>query len=71
MTERPDSVRQLADRLDRDVKTVHDDLHVLTEYNVVHFEQAGWAKRPFVAYDTIEVSLEISTSRSADDVASA
>ncbi len=67
MTERPDSIRQLAERIERDVKTVHDDFHVLTEYDIVHFEQAGRAKRPFVPYDTIEVSLEISTSRPADD----
>jgi predicted transcriptional regulator len=67
MTERPDSIRQLAERLDRDVKTVHDDLQVLTKYDIVHFEQAGRAKRPFVPYDTIEISLEISTPQPADD----
>jgi len=71
MTERPDSIRQLADRLGRDVKTVHDDLQVLAEYDIVHFEQAGRAKRPFVPYDSIEVSLEISTPPSADDAAPA
>jgi len=71
MTERPDSIRQLADRLGRDVKTVHDDLQVLAEYDIVHFEQAGRAKRPFVPYDSIEVSLEISTPQSADDAAPA
>lgn len=67
MTEQPDSIRQLADRVDRDVKTVHDDLQVLAEYDIVQFEQAGRAKRPFVPYDTIKVSLEISPVRSADD----
>lgn len=71
MTERPDSIRQLADRVDRDVKTVHDDLQVLSEYDIVHFEQAGRAKRPFVPYDSIEVSLEISTPHPADDAAPA
>jgi predicted transcriptional regulator len=71
MTERPDSIRQLAERLDRDVKAVHDDLQVLAEYDIVHFEQAGRAKRPFVPYDTIEISLEISTSHSVDDAAPA
>lgn len=71
MTERPDSIRQLAERLERDVKSVHDDLQVLAEYDIVHFEQAGRAKRPFVPYDSIEVSLEISTPRPADDAAPA
>lgn len=71
MTERPDSIRQLAERLDRDVKSIHDDLQILADYDIVHFEQAGRAKRPFVPYDSIEVSLEISTSHSADDAAPA
>lgn len=69
MTEQPDSIRQLADRLGRDVKTVHNDLQVLAEYDIVSFEQAGRAKRPFVPYDSIEVSLEISMSNPADDAA--
>lgn len=71
MTEQPDSIRQLADRLDRDVKSIHGDLDVLAEYDVVQFETDGRAKRPFVPYETIEVSLEISSPRSADDVAPA
>ena len=71
MAERPESIRQLADRVDRDVKTIHDDLQVLGEYDIVHFEQAGRAKRPFVPYETIEVSLEISTPPTSDDIARA
>lgn len=71
MTERPDSIRQLAERLDRDVKTVHGDLQVLAEYDIVHFEQAGRAKRPFVPYDSIEISLEISAPHPTDDPAPA
>jgi predicted transcriptional regulator len=69
MTERPDSIRQLADRLDRDIKTVHDDLQILADYDIVHFKQAGRAKCPFVPYDSIEISLEISASNPADDAA--
>jgi predicted transcriptional regulator len=71
MTERPDSIRRLAERLDRDVKSVHDDLQVLAGYDIVYFEESGRAKRPFVPYDSIEISLEISTSNPADDVAPA
>jgi predicted transcriptional regulator len=64
MADPPASIRALADRLERDVKSVHDDLGVLAEYEVVRFEQDGRAKRPVVPYDTIEVSLEISASES-------
>ena len=72
MDESPDSIRQLASRVDRNVKSVHDDLQVLTDYGIVHFEQAGRAKRPFVPYETIEVTLEISApSRAVDDAAPA
>jgi Predicted transcriptional regulator len=68
MIDRPDSIRQLAGRLDR-VQSIHNDLQVLADYDIVHFEQAGREKRPFVPYDTIEISLEISTPRPNDDPA--
>ena len=67
MSERPDSIRQLAERVDRDVKSVHDDLQILADYDIVHFEQAGRAKRPFVPYDSIQVRLEISTPSLTDE----
>lgn len=66
----PASIRALADRLGRDVKTVHEDLGVLSEYDVVLFEQDGRAKRPLVPYDTIRVSLEISAPDVTEDAAS-
>ena len=71
MADRPESIRGLAERLGRDVKSVHDDLQVLADYDIVHFEQRGRAKRPFVPYEAIEVRLEITTSPPADDAASA
>lgn len=71
MADPPASIRALADRLDRDVKTVHEDLGVLAEYDVVQFDQDGRAKRPLVPYDTIEVSLEISAPDAAQDTVSA
>jgi len=71
MADKPDSIRRLAERLDRDIKSVHDDLGILAEYDIVHYEQDGRAKRPFVPYDTIEVSLEISTPQTTDDATSA
>jgi predicted transcriptional regulator len=71
MAERPESIRGLAERVGRDVKTVHDDLQILAEYDIVHFEQDGRAKRPFVPYETIEVNLEITTPSGTDDIAPA
>ena len=69
MSETAGSIRQLADRVDRDVKSVHDDLQVLADYDIVTFEQDGRAKRPFVPYEQIEVSLEISPPEPSDDTA--
>jgi len=54
----PESIRGLADRLDRDVHDVHADLHLLADYDIVHFEENGRAKRPFVPYDTVRVEVE-------------
>lgn len=69
---RKDFKNELHSLLDQqDVKTIHDDLQVLAEFDIIHFEQAGRAKRPFVPYETIEINLEISTPNHADDVASA
>lgn len=69
MSETAGSIRQLADRVDRDVKSVHDDLQVLAGYDIVQFEQDGRAKRPFVPYEQIEISLEISPPEPSDDTA--
>jgi predicted transcriptional regulator len=68
-----DSIRALADRLDRDVRQVHDDLGLLSEYRIVHFREDGGAKQPHIPYDTIsmEVTLEKSTDNAADSTASA
>jgi predicted transcriptional regulator len=57
-----ESMRGLADRLDRDVRQVHDDLQLLSEYRIVHFREEGGAKKPFVPYDTVKIEVELSKS---------
>ncbi|GAA0283800.1 HVO_A0114 family putative DNA-binding protein [Halobacterium noricense] len=59
----PESIRALADRLDRDVHDVHDDLHLLADYDIVHFKEAGRAKKPYVPYDTVRLEVEFGLSR--------
>ena len=59
----PESIRALADRLDRDVHDVHDDLHLLAEYDVIHFEENGRAKKPYVPYDTVRIEVEFGLPR--------
>ena len=59
----PESIRALAGRLDRDVRDVHDDLHLLAEYDVIHFEEDGRAKKPYVPYDTVRIEVEFGLPR--------
>jgi predicted transcriptional regulator len=67
----PESIRALADRLDRDVHDVHDDLHLLAEYDIVHFEEDGRAKKPYVPYDTVRIEVEFGLPRGEESAASA
>ncbi|OYR81788.1 transcriptional regulator [Halorubrum ezzemoulense] len=59
----PESIRALADRLDRDVHDVHDDLHLLAEDDIIHFEEDGRAKKPYVPYDTVRLEVEFGLPR--------
>lgn len=58
----PESIRELADRLERDIHDVHDDLHLLAEYGIVYFREKGRAKQPFVPYETVRIEVEIEAS---------
>jgi predicted transcriptional regulator len=55
----PDSIRALADRLDRGVKETADDVNLLAEYEIVYFEQDGRAKQPYVPYETVKIEVEV------------
>ncbi|MEZ3168413.1 transcriptional regulator [Halorubrum ejinorense] len=59
----PESIRALAARLDRDVHDVHDDLHLLAEYDITYFEKDGRAKKPYVPYDTVRPEVEFGLGR--------
>lgn len=54
----PESIRALADQLDRDVHDVHDDLYLLADYGIIHFEENGRAKQPYVPYETVRIEVE-------------
>jgi predicted transcriptional regulator len=73
MEQPPESIRGLADRLDRDVHDVHDDLHLLADYDIVYFEADGRAKKPYVPYETVRIEVEFGLSRgdSSESTASA
>ena len=50
---RPSSIRELAERLQRDIKNVHDDLCLLEKSNLIGFEITGRKKSPFVKSDVV------------------
>jgi len=57
-----ESIRSLADRLDRDVRQVHDDVQLLGEYRIVHLREESGAKQPFVPYETVTIEVELSSA---------
>jgi predicted transcriptional regulator len=58
-TEEPDSIRETAAAVDRDVKNVHENLMELSRLGVVEFEWDGRARRPVVDYDAVSVSVSL------------
>jgi predicted transcriptional regulator len=54
---KPASIRELAEKLDRDIKNVHDDLGILSRHHIISFEVIGRKKRPLVKKDLIVINL--------------
>lgn len=53
----PESIRETARLVDRDVKNVHEELSELERLGVVRFETTGRAKQPIFPYEEIVISL--------------
>lgn len=66
--EEPDSIRETARLVERDVKDVHDNLTELAQYGLIEFEDDGRARRPVVWYDDIEISLPVRIPGSDDAI---
>lgn len=50
------SISELAERVDRNYRSVDEDIQVLRNYDIVYFgEGKGQGKRPFVPYEKIEL----------------
>jgi len=54
--EAPESIRETARFVGRDVKNVHEELTTLEALGVVRFEEVGRAKRPVFPYDDLVVT---------------
>ena len=53
----PESIRETARLVDRDVKNVHEELSELERLGVIRFETTGRAKQPIFPYEEIVISL--------------
>jgi predicted transcriptional regulator len=60
----PDSMRDAAERVDRDFKEVHRNLIELDALNVIDFVQEGNSKRPVVRFDEIDITLSLDSDES-------
>lgn len=65
-SQEPESVRELARLVDRDIKNVSTALNRLEELGLVGLEDEGHAKKPTVWYDHVEIDIQV-TSGGADD----
>lgn len=52
----PDSIRETARLVDRDVKNVHQELSKLEALGVIRFVEEGQSKRPVFPYDDLVIS---------------
>ena len=53
----PSSIRDLAEKLERDIKNVYEDLNILSRHHIVSFEIIGRRKRPMAKKDLIIIRL--------------
>lgn len=59
----PESIRETARLVDRDVRQVHRNLSELAELHLIELVEEGQSKRPRVWYDALEVDLPLVESR--------
>jgi predicted transcriptional regulator len=59
VAERPESIRQTADAVDRDYREVHRNLEELKELGVIEFERTGQRKRPILRDGAKHIDLSI------------
>ncbi|WP_435076998.1 transcriptional regulator [Halococcus sp. AFM35] len=64
--EKPESIRELARLVERDVSVVHSDLELLADHGIVEFHQEGRNKRPTVAYEEIRINVDLSFDSGTD-----
>lgn len=63
----PESIRETARLVDRDVSQVHRNLTELADLHLVELTDTGNATRPVVWYDAIDIDLPLLASSESDE----
>jgi len=66
-----ESISALAEALDRDYRTVHDDVSLLADYGLLFIVEDGQAKRPYLPYERIHLDVELVGRPSGEEPAPA
>lgn len=53
-----ESISALVDELDRDYRSVHDDVSLLADYGLLFLVDDGQSKRPYLPYERIRLDIE-------------
>jgi predicted transcriptional regulator len=62
-----ESISALADALDRDYHTVHNDVSLLADYGLLFIVEDGQAKRPYLPYERIHLDVELVGDQSGEE----
>ena len=66
-----ESITALAEDLDRDYRTVHDDVTLLADYGLLFIVNEGQSKRPYLPYDRIHLDVELVGNEPSEEPAPA
>ena len=66
-----ESISALVDDLDRDYRTVHDDVSLLADYGLLFIVEDGQSKRPYLPYERIHLDVELVGRESSEEPAPA
>jgi len=66
-----ESISALAEDLERDYRTVHDDVSLLADHGVIFLVEEGQSKRPYLPYERIHLDVELVTEDTGEEPAPA
>jgi len=66
-----ESISALAKDLDRDYRTVHDDVSLLADHGLLFIIDEGQSKRPYLPYERIHLDVELVGGTSGEEHAPA